>query len=225
MRILKDSQSIFASRPTGIVKCSKRTDNKFGYINSHNASGQLPVILPVPEPDPELPAETTPPSSPVNGTPCSYPLGSGSGEGVYLNGVCTAKPSSEPKDEPTPQKDADESTQQLIIYAIGGLIGGAGGYLVANKYKKNIYGGLLLGVGIATGGVYLYFNGKVLMDKFKNRGRVGSDDTKSGATGRTAPNSNGSGASSSRAKGRKCRHLNPDGTTTVYECPKGAVMN
>jgi hypothetical protein len=207
--------TMFASRPTGIVKCSKNTDNKFGYINSHNASGQLPVIQPVPTPDPEPTppaetaplAETTPPADkPCTPRPACLDSTPPCSPAVPAGGYC----------KPEAKKDTDDSTtQHLIMYGIGGVIGGGLGYLIAEKKIKNIYGGMLIGAGVIAGGVYLYFNGKELVDKFKNRGRVGSDETKGSSTGeRTMP------SSGARQKSRKCRRLNPDGTTTVYECPE-----
>lgn len=164
MKILKENPSMFATTPTGIVKRNKNADNKFGYINSHNASGQLPTIQPVttPDPEPTPPAETTPPATP----PASEP--------------------EKPKDEPAPQKDADNSMGHVIAYGTGALLGGAVGYFITDKYKKNIYGGLLLGGGIVTGGVFLFFNGKDLWNKISSRQASPADAPKSNASGRSS---------------------------------------
>lgn len=163
MKILKDESSLmFASRPAGFLKIPKikntHSGNKFGYIDEMmmGAGGftATPITLPVTKPPvvaPKpitIPAPKPPPCQPRPycidaNPPCKIAVPKG--------GWCEEKP----KDNSAMK---EESSQHIFAYVIGGVLGATAGYLIADKYKKNIYGGIFLGGGIICGGVWLYFN-------------------------------------------------------------------
>jgi hypothetical protein len=182
MKILKQQPAMFASNQNGIVKRHNGSDNKFGYINSNNASGQLPVIQPVvdPQPEPTPPAETTPPAntgdSPCTPRPACLDANPPCQMAVPAGGWCK-------KDEPV--SGVNPERQKMMIegasYLIGTALGATAGYFIAKKRVKNVYGGILIGGGIVAGGVYLFFNGNELIDKFSRKGKT---DTKSNASGK-----------------------------------------
>jgi hypothetical protein len=192
MGILKERTSMFATRPAGLVKFPKKFNDKFGYITTHNASGaSLPVILPVtpepaPEPTPEplptpLPADTTPPADkPCTPRPACLDANPPCSVAEPAGGYC--KPDATSKDE-----GVETQNLHLIVYGIGAIVGATGGYLIAKNKKKSVYGGLLIGTGIVTGCVYLYFNGADLWSKVHAKTTSTEVAPKSNASGKSSP--------------------------------------
>ena len=146
--VIEVSQSplpINSPKNINLIIPNKMNTDKFGQINNlHlNAMGAEPI--------PTLPVTPTPPREP---------------KGVGQPTILPAPEEKEPEPEPAPAPTVKKGdAANIIYYVIGGVVGGAAGYFVSNKYGKNIYGGILLGGGIAAGAMWVYFNRAMIQEK------------------------------------------------------------
>ncbi len=177
MRILKASDSMFASNPLGVIKKPMKMDanNKFGYIQNYNASGvdNTRIVSSASFPKPPLNTSSTI-------TPSTSSPNPPSNNGIPTSGGSFPSP---PADLPSaPDTTANDSTNSgvdtgakvessecYVSYLIAGAIGGGIGYVISEKKNKNIYGGMLLGAGSLAGLAYLYCHKDEIVAKFSGK--------------------------------------------------------